>query len=206
MLIEPFLVGYFTSLGLILAIGAQNAFVLRCGLKGQHIFLVCLICAVSDAVLIGLGVFGMGEIILSVPWLGTVALITGVIFVTAYGTLRIRAYLWPEPIEQDSVTIPSLYKTILITLAFTWLNPHVYVDTLFLVGTISTQFSESIQRVTFGLSAALASVTFFFGLGYGARALAPLFQSPERWRYVDLGIGIVMFIIAIQLSIKAYFG
>lgn len=206
MFIEPILVGYFTSLGLILAIGAQNAFVLRCGLKGHHTFLVCLICALSDTLLIALGVLGMGEVILSVPWLGTSALILGVVFVSVYGFLRIRAYFHPEAMDEKDVETPSLYKTVLMTLAFTWLNPHVYIDTVFLVGTISTQFVDPMQRLAFGLSAGLASVTFFFGLGYSARALAPVFSSPERWRYVDLCIGILMFVIAAQLGLKAYYG
>ena len=198
--------GYFTALGLIFAIGTQNAFVLRCGLKNHHTFLVCLICALSDTLLIALGVLGMGEVILSVPWLGTAALILGVVFVSVYGFLRIRAYFYPEVIDEKDVVIPSLYKTVLMTLAFTWLNPHVYVDTVFLIGTISTQFIDPMQRLAFGLSAALASVTFFFGLGYSARVAAPLFNSAERWRYVDLCIGILMFVIAVQFGLKAYYG
>lgn len=196
---EASLVGFFTALGLILAIGAQNAFVLHCGLRRQHIFIVCVLCSISDALLICLGVLGLGELVRLAPGLHKATLIAGILFITVYGLLRFKASLRSN-VEQSIANEPSTAgKTALLTLAFTWLNPHVYLDTVFLIGAISTQFTIMAELLVFSLGAILASFLFFFSLGYGARLIAPIFNEPARWRYIDLSIGIVMMLIALQL-------
>ena len=191
------LAGFALGFSLILAIGAQNAFVLRQGLRRAHVFWTCLVCALSDAVLIALGVAGFGALAEGWPWFAVAMRWGGAAFLIWYGARSLRAALAGGAAlraARDEAT--SLRRTLLTVLAFTWLNPHVYLDTVVLIGSISAQYAE---RLAFGLGAVLASFTFFFGLGYGARLLAPVFARPAAWRVLDAVIGLTMWAIAASL-------
>ncbi|MEL6690119.1 MAG: LysE/ArgO family amino acid transporter [Pseudomonadota bacterium] len=194
--------GFVTGFALILAIGAQNAFILRQGLLRQHVLPLVLFCAISDAVLIAAGVAGFSAIVAMLPWLPLVMLLGGAAFLFAYGAMRLWA-AWKGDYEigvhQGEA---SLGKVLAIAAAFTWLNPHVYLDTLGLMGAISTQYENVALKTSFGIGGAVASFTFFFSLGYGARALAPIMQSPRAWRRLDVIIGIVMWALAVKLLLE----
>lgn len=195
---DALLFGFSLGFSLILAIGAQNAFVLKQGLRGEHVFLVCLICAVSDAILILIGVSGFHVLVASFPSLVTIARFGGAAFLLVYGLLsfynaiRLDHGLLPSEIRSNSA-----WQSALTCLAFTWLNPHVYLDTVVLLGSVSTQFSADITWFTGG--AMLASFVFFFGLGYGAGLLRPVFATARAWRVLDFLIGCVMWGIAQRL-------
>ncbi len=181
-----------------MAIGAQNAFVLRQGIRREHVLPVVLICAMSDAFFVMLGVAGFGWVVESAPWLKTALVWGGASFLVVYGIFSIKRALGPpEALKPEGDGGPSLKATALTILALTWLNPHVYLDTLVLLGSISTTFGE--QRWFFGLGAVIASFVFFFSLGFGARLLAPIFESPKSWRILDFSVGLLMFGIAITL-------
>ncbi|MCI2398430.1 LysE/ArgO family amino acid transporter [Aliiroseovarius subalbicans] len=200
------LTGFATGFSLILAIGAQNAFVLRQGLLRQHVFWLCLFCAGSDALLIAAGVAGFSALVSAWPALPQVMSLAGAAFLIVYGLLRFReAWQGSYAMELDGQS-RSLGKTIAIAAAFTWLNPHVYLDTLGLIGAISTGFEGAALKWVFGAGAVIASFTFFFGLGYGARLLAPVMQSPRAWRVLDVIIGVVMWAIATKLLTSAFSG
>lgn len=189
--------GFSLGLSLILAIGAQNAFVLKQGLRREHVFWVCLVCALSDAILIVLGVAGFSAIIAKWPWLEPVMRYGGVAFLLIYGGRSLwLAFTLKFGLDPATAPRQSLGKTVLICLAFTWLNPHVYLDTVALLGSISTQYEN---RIGFATGAVLASFTFFFALGYGARLFGHLLASPGAWRVLDGLIGIVMWSIAAGL-------
>ncbi|MEM9793916.1 MAG: LysE family transporter [Pseudomonadota bacterium] len=193
--------GYATALGLILAIGAQNAFVLRQGLMNLHVFTVCLICACSDALLILAGVSGFNAATGRWPQLPVILTWGGAAFLLVYGLLRLRAaYRGTGALVATSGT-QSLRTAVLTCLAFTWLNPHVYLDTLGLIGAVSTGF-EGAARVAFAAGAVAASFSFFFGLGYGARYLAPIMATPRAWVWLDAGIGILMCALALGLVLS----
>ena len=192
--------GFALSFGLIVAIGAQNAFVLRQGLLRSQVFLVCLICAVSDALLIAAGVLGVGAWLAEFEegafWISMAA----VAFLVTYGILRVRSAMNPEGLTLSEHDNDSVRKVVLTTLAFTWLNPHVYLDTLILLGSASSRY-EGPEREIFGIGAALASFIFFFSLGYGARLLSPIMENPNAWRYIDGGIAVLMFAIAGAIAV-----
>lgn len=194
--------GFFTSLSLILAIGAQNSLILRQGLARSHVFWSCLFCAVSDALLICAGVAGFAQIVKQFPALPNILLWGGIVFLCGYAILRlIAAYRGDYSAEIEGK--PKSLAAIIATLAaVTWLNPHVYLDTLALLGTISLQYELPAEKLAFALSATVASFVFFFSLGYGARLLAPAFQSPKLWRLLDVAIAIVMFAIAFGLYLS----
>lgn len=189
--------GFFLGLSLILAIGAQNVMVLRQGLLRQHVFIVCLICALSDALLIHVGVFGMSSIAQSAPMLATAMRYFGAAFLFAYALLRFRA-AW---IGGESLAVTnnssSKKRVVLTALALTWLNPHVYLDTVLLLGSIGNQYTD--QRAIFALGATLASFIFFFSLGYSAQLLRPWLAQPRTWRIIEFVIGLFMLYIAISL-------
>ena len=196
-----FLSGLTLGLGLIIAIGAQNAFVLRQGLKREHVFWVCLVCALSDAVLIAAGVAGFGFIIERFPWLIEAMRYGGAAFLIIYGVRSVlAAFRSTETLEAAASAAGSLRKAILTCLAFTWLNPHVYLDTVVLLGSISTQFGDA--RPLFAAGAMLGSFGFFFSLGYGARLLRPLFANVTAWRLLDGATALVMFAIAARLLLE----
>lgn len=193
-MIATFLPGFALGFSLILAIGAQNAFVLRQGLRGEHVFWVCLTCAVSDALLIAAGVAGFGALALAFPWVEPVMRYGGAAFLVVYGGLSLRSALrGGAGLQVTYKAGTGLAVTLATLLAFTWLNPHVYLDTVVLVGSVSAQYTD---RALFGAGAISASFVFFFGLGYGARLLGPLFARPRAWQVLDAGIGVVMWLIA----------
>ncbi|MCE8419244.1 LysE/ArgO family amino acid transporter [Rhodovulum sulfidophilum] len=198
-LLAPALTGFATSLSLILAIGAQNAFVLRQGLLQSHVFALCLFCAMSDALLISAGVAGFGAITGALPWLPRAFGLGGAAFLIVYGALRARA-AWQGGHRLEAGGRAGSVRAVLGTAAaLTWLNPHVYLDTLGLIGAISTDFAPGAARLAFGLGAVAASFCFFFALGYGARLLAPAMARPLAWRLLDALIAVVMWVIAARL-------
>lgn len=189
--------GFSLGFSLILAIGAQNAFVLRQGLRRAHVLPVVLTCAISDAALIVLGVTSFGWVSARFPLVAPVFVWGGAAFLVVYGALHFRdAWRGGARLEAGGEA-QSLRRAILTVLALTWLNPHVYLDTVILLGSVSTEYGE--RAWVFGLGAALSSFVFFFSLGYGARALAPVFARPLAWRALDVLIGVVMWIIALKL-------
>ncbi len=189
--------GFALGLSLIFAIGSQNAFILKQGLKKQHVFALCLFCAISDALLITAGVAGFGVITAKYPNIVTIAKIAGALFLLGYGLQSLYASVSKShALIEDNHSVSSLKKSLLLCFGFTWLNPHVYLDTLVLVGMVSTG-AES--KVEFGLGAVSASFVFFFSLGYGARLLSPLFAKPKAWNILDAIIGLLMIYLAWHL-------
>jgi L-lysine exporter family protein LysE/ArgO len=190
--------GFFLGLSLIVAIGAQNAFILRQGLRREHVLPLVLTCAISDAILIALGVAGFATVLSRVEWLEPVLRYGGAAFLIAYA-LRSAHSAWTggNSLRAGETAGTSLRTALLTCLAFTWLNPHVYLDTVVLLGSISTRYAG--HEVAFALGAMTASFFFFFSLGYGARLLAPLFARPASWRVLDGIIALVMASIAIKL-------
>jgi L-lysine exporter family protein LysE/ArgO len=186
--------GFASGLALIIAIGAQNAFVLRQGLKRQNIFAVVLFCAVADAVLIGAGILGLGAVIESVPWLLVVLRFGGAAYLVWFGISSIRRAISPSTLEASGQAKSNLAKAIGTAAALTFLNPHVYIDTVILLGSIGNQFVN--DRWWFWLGASIGSFVWFFGLGYFARVLAPFTSSMKFWRILDSLIALVMFFIA----------
>jgi len=195
---NTFISAFLLGLSLILAIGAQNAYVLKQGLKKQYVFMIVLICSISDAILITLGVSGFGIIIQKFPLVITLSKYGGFLFLSIYAIRSIYSSIKKtEIMDTDTDIKTTRLKSALICLALTWLNPHVYLDTVILLGSISTQYPE--QKLQFALGAISASFIFFFSLGYGSRFLTPLFKNPKSWKVLDFLIGIVMFSIAIKL-------
>jgi len=190
--------GFATSAALIIAIGAQNAFVLRQGLKREHVFAVVLVCALSDALLITLGVAGLGGWVREHPDALQIARYGGAAFLVAYGVLAARRALHTETLRPAQGEPLSLRAALLACLAFTYLNPHCYLDTVVLLGSIASQRPDA-ERAWFGIGATSASFVWFFGLGYGARALQPLFARPVAWKILDGAIALVMWGIAASL-------
>lgn len=198
--------GFGLGLSLIVAIGAQNLFVLRQGLRRAHVLPVVLVCALSDAVLIALGVSGLGAVLHAVPWLLPVVRWVGAAFLLAYAALAARRAWRGEAVTNPdaagtSSARPSLAVALATCLALTWLNPHVYLDTVFLLGSIAASHGET--RWFFALGAMAGSVVWFFSLGYGARLLEPVFRSKTAWRILDAVIAAVMTGIALSLILGA---
>jgi L-lysine exporter family protein LysE/ArgO len=194
----PFVQGFATSAALIVAIGAQNAFVLRQGLKREHVLAVVLVCALSDALLITLGVAGVGALVQASPLMMGVARWGGALFLAAYGLMAARRALASESMALPAAAPMSLRAALATCLAFTYLNPHCWLDTVVLLGSIASQEPDG-ARAVFGAGAASASAVWFFALGYGARVLAPLFERPAAWRVLDGAIALVMGTIAVAL-------
>lgn len=197
----PAVSGFFLGASLIIAIGAQNAFILRQGLMRSHVFTLCLICAVSDALLIIAGVAGLGTLVSQNPGLITIVTIGGAIFLFAYAALALRRALNPAAMTAAPSGERDLGKAVAICLAFTFLNPHVYLDTVVLVGGLSARYQDA-ARFAFGAGAVTASFVWFFALGYGARLLQPLFAKPAAWRVLDLGIAAVMATLGTSLLVR----
>ena len=194
-----FLKGFGTGGGLIVAIGAQNAFVLSQGVKKNHILLIPLICAVCDGLLISLGVTGAGALIASSKQLTLAAGIGGALFLFVYGFNAFRSAIKGGQMTINGETRGlSLKKAVLTTLAVSILNPHVYIDTMILLGSIASQFPRP-GHLYFGAGAVLASFVWFFLLSLGGRMLAPLFSKQISWRILDSLVGLVMWSIAVSL-------
>ena len=188
--------GFFTGLSLIIAIGAQNAYVLRLGLMRHHVLAVVLFCAVSEALLIIAGVAGLGAIIQQLPLLLEVFRYAGAAYLIWFGILAIRRVLKPKSLQAQGEALPLL-KTLATMAALTWLNPHVYLDTVILLGSIGNQFEPN--QWWFAIGAASASFVWFFSLGYGAKLLSRFMSSMRFWQVLDLVIAGVMFAIAASL-------
>jgi len=192
---SPGIEGFALSMGLILAIGPQNIFVVRQGLLRSHIFVVCLVCSLSDALLIIVGVLGLGSILANIEGADFLISVAAALFIASYGVMRIRSSMNPVGMSISDEKAQGLSSTILTLLAFTFLNPHVYLDTVILIGGASSRYSVD-DRYMFAIGAALASFLFFFALGYGARRLSSVLDKPDAWKFIDRGIACVMFGIA----------
>jgi len=187
--------------GLIVAIGAQNALVLRQGLRRSHVFAVALTCALIDASLITVGVAGFGGVVGRYPQAVAIAAWTGAAFLAVYGVLSLRSAFKSESLEAEGgelAATQTLAGVLSATLAVSLLNPHVYLDTIVLVGSVAVQYPPA-ARVSFALGAMSASFAWFFSLAFGARFLAPLFARPVAWRILDAAIAVVMFSVAFSL-------
>ncbi|WP_431521235.1 LysE/ArgO family amino acid transporter [Blastococcus capsensis] len=196
------LAGLGMGLSLIVAIGAQNAFVLRQGLRLEHVTAVVVVCAVSDAVLILAGVAGNSWLSTRLPDAITVIRVAGAAFLLGYATLAARRALRPSSIAVDAGGARNgLLASVVTCLALTWLNPHVYLDTVLLLGSVADSLGAG--RWWFGAGAALGSVLWFSALGYGARFLRPLFARPAAWRILDAGIAVVMTLLGLGLLATA---
>jgi L-lysine exporter family protein LysE/ArgO len=193
--------GFGLSLGLIVAIGAQNAFVLRQGLRREHVGAIVLFCAVADALLMAAGVFGMAQALQAMPALATGLTVFGALFLLAYGIKALWRARQPQALSAAGASNrTSLTSALAQTAAFTLLNPHVYLDTVLLVGAIGAQQGDA--RGWFVGGAALASAAWFFSLGYGARWLAPWFAKPRAWQVLDVLIGVTMLALALMLGLR----
>ncbi len=201
-LFGPALQGFLLGASLIVAIGAQNAFVLRQGLVRQHVLPIASSCFLSDALLIGAGVAGLGSVIQAMPDTLRVISLVGAAFLAVYGALALKRALHPAALLAGGGQVLSLKAAVATCLALTFLNPHVYLDTVVLLGGLSGRF-EGMARLAYGVGAAVASCVWFYGLGFGSRLLAPLFARPAAWRVLDTAIALVMWSIAASLVLSA---
>nr|WP_171006776.1 LysE/ArgO family amino acid transporter [Shimia litoralis] len=198
-MIEAGMAGFVLGISLIMAIGAQNAFVLRQGLRGEHVLPLVLTCATSDMILIAAGVAGFGVLVESYPIAVDLARWGGALFLVVYGAMNFRsAFAGGDALEDAGRSSVSRKVAVMTCLMLTWANPHVYLDTVVLLGGLSSQYDPS---YAFGIGAALSSYFFFFSLGYGARLLRPLFTSPRAWQVLDGFVGVTMWIIALTLML-----
>lgn len=194
--------GLGVGLGLIVAIGAQNAFVLRQGLRRDRVLLVVVLCALSDAVLIAAGVGGLGFVVDRAGWVLVVLRWAGAAFLLGYGLLAARRALRPGVMVAGQEAAPASLPAVAATcLALTWLNPHVYLDTVVLLGSVANTHGD--QRWWFAAGAAIGSVLWFTTLGFGARLLAPVFAWPAAWRVLDGAVAVVMVVLAVGLVLKS---
>ncbi|OOR91905.1 amino acid transporter [Moraxella caviae] len=200
MWLETFLTGVMVSAGLIIAIGSQNAFVLKTALKGQHIFWVCLICFACDVLLMTLGVMGVGSVFANNATLTKLLGVGGAAFLGWYGFNSFKNALTSNStlVSDDNAKPASLKTTVLATFAITLLNPHVYLDTVVLVGGIGATLASD-SKLSFLAGVLLVSFAWFFGLGYGAKYLLPIFKNPKAWRVLEFAIGVMMWWIAFKL-------
>ena len=195
-MLAAFITGFFTLLTLILAVGAQNVFILRQGLLRNHVFVICIFAAISDALLIWIGVIGFSTISKIIPGISKLMALAGATFLFGYGIIRfINAYQGSYAVEIGNGN-SSLNKSLVALAGFTFLNPHVYLDTLGLIGAVSVRYVEMADKYAFATGASLGSLLFFFSLGYGARILSPFMRSILAWRILDILIGITMLTIA----------
>jgi L-lysine exporter family protein LysE/ArgO len=193
--------GFLLGASLIVAIGAQNAFVLRQGLKGEFVLAIVLMCSLSDALLIAAGVAGLGTLVSRSPTALLVVTAGGAVFLFIYGARSFLRAIRPGALEPERGSAGKLSAAIAACLAFTFLNPHVYLDTVLLLGSLSGRYS-GVARAAYGVGATLGSFVWFFALGYGARLLQPLFADPRAWRVLDIAIGLVMWWLAARLALS----
>lgn len=202
-LLAPTVLGFGTGLALIVAIGSQNAFVLRQGIRGEHVGAVVLVCTISDALLITAGIAGIGALIEASPVVVEVARYAGAVFLAGYGALAARRAIRPgiltESGHQKALGAGAAISTVL---ALTWLNPHVYLDTVLLLGSVANQQAQDL-RWWFGAGAIAASTAWFSALGFGAKVLRPFFARPSSWRLLDGLIAVVMLALGVSLAVGA---
>ena len=203
----PFLEGIALGASLIIAIGPQNAFVIQQGILRQHVFLAAFVCTLVDVVLIIVGAAGFGTLIAIIPSLKTYFLWGGILFLMGYGTLSLISS-FKDPGSEDSLgknesgySTKINRKSIIITAGFSLLNPHVYLDTVILLGGLAAQY-EIPERNYFAFGAIMASVVWFYGIGYGATLVAPWFESSRGKRILDLVIAMIMFVLAFVLMLS----
>ena len=196
-----FLTGFFLGLSLIVAIGSQNAFVLRQGILRQHIFYIALFCSISDALLIILGVAGISYFLNDfINEYSKIIFGLAALWLLFYGLLRLNSvFKANSKIISSNIKPSSLLNSLSIAAIFTFANPHVYLDTMILIGSIAQQFTD-LSRVYFAFGACIASFIWFFGIAYGSKLLTPLMQNPKHWRILDAFIASIMFIIAFNLA------
>ncbi|MDF7668076.1 LysE/ArgO family amino acid transporter [Orbaceae bacterium ESL0727] len=207
-MVTEILSGAMISASLIIAIGAQNLFVLKQGLLKEHIFWVCLICFLCDFVLLSVGVLGVGSFIGQYPLLTESLALFGALFLICYGSLALRSAWRGESSLKMTSTDNSkkrLMTVILSTLAVTLLNPHVYLDTVVIVGGIAGTLNNE-QKIAFLIGAVCVSAIWFFGIGYGSRLLIPLFKQKRVWMILDCMVGVIMYYIAALLIIHLFAG
>ena len=197
-----FLPGLLTGLSLIIAIGAQNAFVIRQGLTKKHVLLVVAICAISDAMLILLGVAGLGALIAGLPWLLEIIRWFGVAYLTWFGISSIRSAFKTQALDASVAQSGNAKTVVLSVLGFTFLNPHVYLDTVIFLGSIGNQFGQ--DKWWFAFGGVVASILWFSSIGFGARAASRFMAKPVFWKVLDLVIAAVMFGIAILLAFYTF--
>ncbi|HEV7175241.1 MAG TPA: LysE/ArgO family amino acid transporter [Solirubrobacteraceae bacterium] len=199
-LLATLLTGFGAGASLIVAIGAQNAYVLRQGLRREHVLTIVLICIVSDGVLIAAGVAGIGAVIKAAPLALVIVRWAGFAFLLLYALFAAQRALRPERMDASNGAprTTTAWAAAAACLALTWLNPHVYLDTILLLGSLSASHGDP-GRWIFGAGATLASIVWFGMLGYGARYLAPVFARPIAWRILDAGIAVLMVVLAILL-------
>ena len=200
-MLSAFLTGFFLGLSLIVAIGAQNAFVIRSGILRNHIFYIALFCAISDSLLIIIGIAGISFFLKDfINEFSNIIFGFSALWLFSYGLLRIRSALINNYLTVDNNSkSSSLLKAISIVAVFTFVNPHVYLDTMILIGSISQQFLDT-NRIYFAIGACTASFIWFFSIAYGAKLLTPIMQKPAHWRNLDLLIALIMFVIAFNLA------
>ncbi|MDT5018113.1 MAG: L-lysine exporter family protein LysE/ArgO [Mycobacterium sp.] len=197
---SPLVLGFLVSLALIAAIGAQNAFVLRQGIRGEHVLAVVAVCTVSDIVLISAGIAGVGAVITAHPAALIIAKFGGAIFLIGYGLLAARRAWRPSALTPSEKGPARLLEVLVTCLALTWLNPHVYLDTVVLIGTLANEHRDG--RWLFGVGAVTASAVWFVSLGLGARRLAGLFATPLTWRILDGLIAMTMIGLGVSLALS----
>ena len=200
-MLSAFLTGLFLGLSLIVAIGAQNAFVIRSGILRNHIFYIALFCAISDSLLIIIGIAGISFFLKDfINEFSNIIFGFSALWLFSYGLLRIRSALINNYLTVDNNSkSSSLLKAISIVAVFTFVNPHVYLDTMILIGSISQQFLDT-NRIYFAIGACAASFIWFFSIAYGAKLLTPIMQKPSHWRNLDLLIALIMFVIAFNIA------
>ena len=200
-MVSAFLTGFILGFSLILAIGPQNSFVLRQGLMSRHVFIVALFCSLSDALLISIGVAGISIFLnnyidLFSDWLFGIS----AIWLAGYGLLRLRdAVIGKSVLIAENSSVNGLVSTLSFLSVLTFANPHVYLDTVVLIGSVSQQFPAN-TKLAYVLGASIASFVFFFSLAYGAKFLSPIMQKPIAWRILDSFIALVMFSLAIKMT------
>ncbi len=207
--VTALLAGLGLGFSLIIAIGAQNVFVLRQGIRRERVGLVASICAGSDVVLIAVGISGIGAATQALPWLVPVIRYVGAVFLVGYGGLAASRAIRPaadglevEGQGDPATTVATAVSVAATTLALTWLNPHVYLDTVFLLGSVGASHGD--DRWIFAAGAMAASVIWFYGLGFGARLLAPVLAGPRAWRILDALIAVVMIWLGASLALPLF--
>ena len=200
-MVSAFFTGFFLGLSLIVAIGSQNAFVLRQGILKQHVFYIALFCSISDTLLIILGVAGISYLFNDfIHEHSKIIFGFAALWLLSYGLLRLNSvFKANSKIISSNIKPSSLLNSLSIAAIFTFANPHVYLDTMILIGSISQQFAD-FNRQLFAFGACIASFIWFFGIAYGAKLLTPIMQTPRHWRILDAFIASIMFIIAFNLA------
>ena len=202
MIFSAVIAGFFSGAALIIAIGAQNAFVLRQGIRREHVLPIVAVCALSDAILIALGVAGIGTLVTAAPLILEIIRWAGALFLVGYAIVAARRAIRPNALVVGGSDAISRTAAIATVLALTWLNPHVYLDTVLLLGSLSTAHGPE-GRWWFAGGAIVASLVWFTSLGFGARLLRGLFAKPAAWRILDLSIAAVMLILAVRLILPS---